>query len=110
MALEVLFCSGDDASPQHWSVLRAILNINTPKNYIRLLGGVLPIHQSIITERKASCGALGGHFHRQQKWSAMVVLVNVGHWRLATDQPTIGIVKIVNGSIFFYSYVDPIHS
>ncbi len=60
-------------------------------------------------ERKASCGALGGHFCWQRSWSAMVVLVNVGRWRLMSDQPTVGIVKIVYGSIF-NSYAYPIHS
>jgi hypothetical protein len=40
----------------------------------------------------------------------MVVLVDVGHWKLTSHRPTVEIVKIVYGSIFFYSYVDPIHS
>jgi hypothetical protein len=40
----------------------------------------------------------------------MVVLVNDGSWRLTSDQPTVGIVKNVYGSIIFYSYVDPIYS
>ena len=44
MALKVLLCSGDDESPQHRSVLRAINTLNSPKNYIRLLGGLSPIH------------------------------------------------------------------
>jgi hypothetical protein len=44
--------------------------------------------------------ALGGHFHRRRLWSAMVVLVDVGRWRRTSDQPTVGIVKIVYGSIF----------
>ncbi len=44
MALKALLCSGNDESPQHWSVLKAINTLNSPKNYIRLLGGLLPIH------------------------------------------------------------------
>jgi hypothetical protein len=44
MALKVLLCSGDDESPQNWSVLRAMNTLNSPKNYIRLLGGLSPIH------------------------------------------------------------------
>jgi hypothetical protein len=40
----------------------------------------------------------------------MVVLVDVGHWRLKSDQPTVGKVTIVYGSNFFHSYVDPIYS
>jgi hypothetical protein len=44
MALKALLCSGNDESPQHQSVLRAIHTLNSPKNYIRLLGGLSPIH------------------------------------------------------------------
>jgi hypothetical protein len=44
MALKVLLCSGNDESPQHQSVLRAIHTLNSPQNYIRLLGELLPIH------------------------------------------------------------------
>ncbi len=44
MALKVLLCSGNDESPQYWSGLRAIHTLNSPKNYIHLLGGLLPIH------------------------------------------------------------------
>ncbi len=53
-------------------------------------------------ERKASCGTLGGHFRRRRPWSAMVVLINVGRWRLTSDQPTGGIVTIVYGSNFLF--------
>jgi hypothetical protein len=51
----------------------------------------------------------GGHFRWRRPWSAMDVLVNVGRWRLTSDRPTVGIVTIVYGSNFFYSYVDSIH-
>ncbi len=44
MAPKALVCSGNDELPQHWSVLRAINTLNSPKKYIRLLGGLLPIH------------------------------------------------------------------
>jgi hypothetical protein len=44
MALKALLCSGYDELPQHWSVLRAINTLNSPKKYIRLLGGLSPIH------------------------------------------------------------------
>jgi hypothetical protein len=44
MALKALLCSGDDELPQHRSVLRAINTLNSLKNYISLLGGLLPIH------------------------------------------------------------------
>jgi hypothetical protein len=46
MDLKVLLCSGDDESPQHQSVMRAINTLNSPKNYIRLLGGLSPIHST----------------------------------------------------------------
>ncbi len=60
-------------------------------------------------ERKASCGALGGHFRWRRSWLAMVVRVDVGRWRLTSDRPTVGIVKIVYRT-FFNSYLCPIHS
>ncbi len=62
-------------------------------------GGCHPSIQRVGAERKASCGALGGHFRRRQLWLAMVVLVDVGSWRLMSDWPRI--VKIIYGSIFF---------
>ncbi len=102
-------CSGDDELPQHRSILRAIHNLNSPQNYTACLGSCRPSIRRISLERKASCGALGGHFCQRQPWLAMVVLVNVGHWWLTSDWPTVGIVKTVCRSIF-YSYVDPIHS
>ncbi len=53
MALKDLLCSSDDELPQHWSVLRAIHTLNSPKIYICLLGGLLPIHTL------CRCGAQG---------------------------------------------------
>ncbi len=57
MALKVLLCSGNDESPQHWSVLRAINTLNSPKKYICLLGGLLPIHS---TRRHGAQGLMWG--------------------------------------------------
>ncbi len=57
MALKVLLCSGDDELPQHWSVLRAINTLNSPKKYICLLGGLLPIH---LTHRRRAQGLMWG--------------------------------------------------
>ncbi len=82
MALKVLLCSGDDELPQHWSVLRAIHTLNSLKIISACSGGCCPSIQRVSAEPKASCGALGGHFCRWQPWSAMVVLVDVGRWRL----------------------------
>jgi hypothetical protein len=110
MALKVPLSSSDDVLPQHWSVLRAMHTLNNPKIISACLGGFCLSIRGVSAERKASCGELGGHFCRWQPWSAMVVLVVVGRWRLMSDQSTVGIVKIVYGSIYFYSYVDPVHS
>ncbi len=74
------------------------------------LGGYRPSIRHVCAQRKASCGALGGHYCRQRQWLAMVVSVDVGSWRLTSDRPTVGIVKTVYISIFFHSYVDPIYS
>jgi hypothetical protein len=46
MALKALLCSSNDEFPQHQSVLRAMNTLNSPKNYIRLLGGLSPIHST----------------------------------------------------------------
>ncbi len=102
MALKVLLCSGNDASPQYWSVLRAIHTLNRPKNYTRFLRWCHPSIRRVSAEHKASCVALGGHFCQRQPWPAMVVLVNVGRWRLTSDQPNVGIVKIAYKSIFLF--------
>jgi hypothetical protein len=78
MALEALLCSGNDTLPQHWSVLRVIHTLNSPKNYTHLLGGLSPVNYMHL------CGAQGlmwgtrGASCRQQPWPAMVVLVIVG--------------------------------
>jgi hypothetical protein len=46
MDLKVLLCSGNDELPQHRSVLVTINALNSPKSYIRLLGGLSPIHST----------------------------------------------------------------
>ncbi len=100
MALKVLW---------QWSVLRAIHTLNSPHNYICLLGGMPPIH----TLRRR--GAQGLTWGTRGPFLPAAVMVgygcvgDVGHWKLTSDQPNVGIVKIVYRSIF-YSYVDPIHS
>jgi hypothetical protein len=102
MPLKVLLCSGNDASPQHRIILRAIHAFNSLKNYTRLLGGCCPSIQPVGAEQKASCGALGSHIRRRWPWLATVVLADVGSWRLMSGFPTIGIVAIVYGSIFLF--------
>jgi hypothetical protein len=46
MDLKALLCSGNDDTPQHRGVLGTINDLNSPKSYIRLLGGLLPIHST----------------------------------------------------------------
>jgi hypothetical protein len=55
MALKALLCSGNDESPQHGSVLRAIHTLNSPKKYLRKLGRLLPIH---LTRRRGAQGLM----------------------------------------------------
>ncbi len=95
MALKAPLCSSNDVLPQHWSVLRAKHALNNPKNIPVCSGGCRPSIRRVGMERKVSCGVLGGHFCRQRPWSAMVVLVDVGRRKLMSDQPIVGIVKIV---------------
>ncbi len=64
------------------------------------LGGCRPSIRRGCMECKASCGALGGHFRQRWPWLAMVVLVNVGRWRLTSDWSTVGVGEIVYGSFF----------
>ncbi len=52
------------------------------------LGGCRLSIRCAGAERKASCGAIGGRFRRRWSLSAMIVLVDVGCWRLTSDQPT----------------------
>ncbi len=44
MALKTLQSCGDASLPEQRSALRAIHTLNPPKNYIRYLRGLLPIH------------------------------------------------------------------
>jgi hypothetical protein len=44
MALKTLRCCGDSSLPEQRSTLRAINTLNPPKEYIRKLGGLSPIH------------------------------------------------------------------
>jgi hypothetical protein len=57
MALKALLCSGNDELSQHQSVLRAINALNSPKKYICLLGGLLPIHS---TRQRGAQGLMWG--------------------------------------------------
>ncbi len=102
MALKALLCSGDDASPQHRSVLRAIITLNSPKKYIRLLGGLSPIH---LTHWRGAQGLMWGARGPFLPTAAMVRYGCVGWcWPLEAyvRLTYLGIVKIVYGSIFLF--------
>jgi hypothetical protein len=99
MAIKVLLCSGNDALPQHQSVLRAIHPLTPPKIITACLGDLRPSSDDDGAERKASCGAQRGwgHFRRCRPWLVLVEMVVIGRWRLVA-------------SFFVYSYVDSIQS
>ncbi len=59
-----------------------------PKIISACSGGCRPSIQRDSAEHNTSCGELGGHFRWQRPWSVMVVLVDVGRWRLMSDWPT----------------------
>jgi hypothetical protein len=44
MAIKTLRCCGNSSSPEQRNALRAINTLNPSKEYIRKLGGLLPIH------------------------------------------------------------------
>ncbi len=71
-----------------------------PKIISACSGGYHPSIWRIGTEHKASCGALGGHFPRQRLWLAMVVLVDVGCWRLTSVQPTVDLSSLLGCKIW----------
>ena len=96
IAIKALFCSDNDALPQHWSVLKAIHPLNLQKIMCTCSEGLPPLSNDDNAGHKASCGAQGGHFCRRWPWSVVVEMVVVGRWRLVTS--------------FFYSYVDSIQS
>ncbi len=60
--LKALLSSGNDASPQHWSVLRAIHTLNSPQNYICLLRGLVIIHSTLWRGAKSLMWGTRGPF------------------------------------------------
>ncbi len=109
-ALKVLLCSGDDATPQHRSVLRAIHTLNSRKNYIRLLRGLLFIH---LTWLRGVQGLMWGTRGPFPPAAAIVGYGCVGQcWPLEADIRLIDCRNSRNRlrKFFFYSYVEPIYS
>jgi hypothetical protein len=109
MPLKALLCSGNDTSPQHRSVLRAIHTLNSLKNNIRLLGWLPPIYSTRWSRAEGLMWGTRGPY--------LLVAVMAGYgcvsqcWQIEANvrstYGTVGIVKIVYGSIFIYSYLDP---
>ncbi len=108
--LKVLLCSSNDALPQHRSVLRAIRTLNNPKNCICLLGKYSPIKQRCWSRVQGLMWGARGPF--------LPVVATVGYvwvgpcWPLEANVRLIYCKKSKNclRTLFFYSYVDPIHS
>jgi hypothetical protein len=83
MPLKALLCSGDDASPQHRSILRAVHTLNSLKNYIRLRGGLSPIHW---TRWRGAKGLMWGTRGPYPPAAAMVGYGCVGRcWQLEAN-------------------------
>ncbi len=72
MALKTLQCCGNSSLPEQRSALRAINTLNTPKNYIRKLGGLLPIHSM---RRRRAQGLMWGARGQFPPAAAMIVAV-----------------------------------
>jgi hypothetical protein len=68
MALKTIRCYADASSPERRSALRAIHTFNSPKKYIRKLGGLSTIHskhrngaQGLMWGARGGISAGGGH-------------------------------------------------
>jgi hypothetical protein len=72
MALKTLRCCGDLSLPKQRSALRAINTLNPPKEYIRKLGGLSPIH---LMHRRGAQGLMWGARGLIPPAAAMVVAV-----------------------------------
>ncbi len=91
MPLKVLLCSGDDESPQHRSVLRATHTLNNLKKYIRLLGGLSPIHSM---RRRGEKGLMWGTRGPYPPVSAMVGYGCVGRcWQLEANVTQVDLLQ-----------------
>jgi hypothetical protein len=72
MALKTLQYCGNSSSPEQRSALRAINTLNPPKEYIRKLGGLLPIHSM---RQRGAQGLMWGAKGPFPPAAAMVVAV-----------------------------------
>jgi hypothetical protein len=73
-----------------------------PQKLHLLAPGVVAIHS---THRRGAKGLVWGTRGPFPPAAAMVGYGCVGRWRQTSDGPTVGIVKVVYGSIFFYSFI-----
>ncbi len=110
MDLKALPCSSDDESPQHQSVLGTINALNSPKSYIRLLGGLSPIHSM---RRRGAKGLVWG---TRGPFPPAVAMVGYGCdgwcWPLEVYVRSTNCRNSRNclRKFFFNSYVHPIQS
>ena len=88
MALNVLLCFGNDASPWHWSVLRAVHPLNPLKIISICSGDRCSSIKDNGAGRRALFVAQGGDFCRRRMWSAIVVMFIVDRWRQIIWIPT----------------------
>jgi hypothetical protein len=110
MDLKALLCSGNDESPQHRSVWGTINALNSPKSYIRLLGGLSPIHSTRWRGAKGLVWGARGPFPP----AAAMVGYDCDGW----CWPLEAYIRSTNCrnskkfllKYFFYSYVNPIQS
>jgi hypothetical protein len=72
MALKTLRYCGDSSLPEQRSALRGVHTLNPPKEYIRKLGGLLPIHSTCRRGAQGLMWGAGGPFPPA---AAMVVAV-----------------------------------
>ncbi len=68
MALKTLQCCGNSSSPEQGALWGLYTPSTPPKITSASLRGCKLFIQIVSMERKASRGALGGHFRRQRPW------------------------------------------
>jgi hypothetical protein len=96
MALKTLQCCGDSSLPEQRSTLRAINTLNPPKEYIRKLGELSPIHSM---HRRGAQGLMWGARGPFPPAADMVVaVVTPGMFcAKATEKKEIKTLKLVGG-------------
>jgi hypothetical protein len=76
MPLKALLCSGNNALPQHWSVLRAMHTLNSLKNYLGVVVHPFNVFEWIKRPHVGHKGGIsigGGHSRLWLCWLMMAV-------------------------------------